>query len=276
MLKKLLLITIVLISLPGCSRSGEEPKGRPSDGIPVTQQIPVIPQIIMVPTETIPPTTHPLMVQHTLVPNNAPLVMSTVAPEPPKQPSLLNDDLPDVAISVSSQRLNGKLDYTGPISIDSESIEIPTSDSGPIIIQYRLPEQMGPIPNIDTGTVQLLTETTPALGNIEILISDDTGLIFGQVKKSSESRIEINLGGLVSLRQSSVVEGSATNTEVEVNMVDNGSIIAQIPIGVPTSIKTSIGHLDILVEGSFYFNPDAGLADIFTPYSMTTWIVRKG
>jgi hypothetical protein len=194
---------------------------------------------------------------------------------PPKQPALADDNLPDVVVSVGSQIFTGELEYTGPLSIDSESIQIDAPDSDPVIIQYRLPEQIGPIPSISTATVRLITETTPARSDTKIFLSDDVGLIFGQIQYSSESPIDVALGSLVSLKQSSVVEESSFEPEVEVNMIDNGNIIAQIPIGVPTSVKTSMGYLDILVELSFYSRPDPRLTDRITPYSLTAWVVRK-
>jgi len=272
---------VVLISLVGCGGAGDETSGTSPEDIFVTPTISVIPQIvktpptIVTPTEAVSPTKHPLLLQHTLAPNNQPIAASTEVPMPPKPPTLQDDNLPDLVVSVGAQTFNGELEYTGPLSISNESIDIDPSGSDPITIQYRLPEQIGPIPSIRTGTVILIAETVPARSETRILLSDDLGLVFGQIRYSSESPIYVDLGSSVSLKQSSVIGVTDFALEVPVNLVDNGVSIAQIPINVPTTVKTSIGKIDIFVELSFYSEPDMRLTDRVTPYSLMAWIVRK-
>ena len=271
MINKLVFTCALITLMLGCSGSDGESVDNSVDIVPV------IPQIIDTQKSTVPPTEHPLLVQHTPVPNNEPLVISTLIPDPPEQPSLLDDNLPDIVISTESQIFNGNLEYTGPISTTSNTIEINRFDAGPIIIQYRLPKQIGPIPDIDFGTVKLLSEKTPQYIQREILISDDVGLIFGQVLKNSESPINIELGGAVSLAQSSV-DGTTLDSSsipVDVDIIDAGNVIAPIPVRAPHSIPTSGGNIDVFVDISFYNKSDPLYGESFTSYSLDTWIIRK-
>jgi hypothetical protein len=270
---KILLTGTLVTLLLGCSGTGGESIDKSSDIVPV------IPQITTTQKITIPPTDHPLLVQQTPVPNNEPLVMSTLIPNPLEQPSLLDDDLPDIVISMGSQIFSGNLDYTGPITTTNGTIEINQSDASPIIIQYRLPQQIGPIPDINFGTVKLISKNTPGYIHREILISDDVGLIFGQILKNTESPITIELGGPVSLAQSSVdgvtPDSSNSLVLVNVNMIDAGSVTTPIPISSPHSIPTTIGNIDVFVDISFYNKSNPLYSESFTGYSLDTWIVRK-
>jgi hypothetical protein len=271
MIKKLVFTGAFITLMLGCSGSDGESVDNSVDIVPI------IPQIIETQKRTVPPTEHPLLVQHTPVPNNEPLVMSTLIPSPTEEPSLLDDDLPDIVISIGSQIFNGTLEYTGPISTTNSTIEINQSDADPIVIQYRLPQQIGPIPDIDFGTVKLISENTPQYIQREILISDDVGLIFGQVLKNSESPINIEIGGAVSLAQSSVdgITPDSSSIPVNVNMIDAGSVTTPIPIRAPHSIPTTIGNIDVFVDISFYNKSNPLYSESFTSYSLDTWIVRK-
>ena len=271
MIKKLVFTCALITLMLGCSGSDGESVDNSVDIVPV------IPQIIDTQKSTVPPTEHPLLVQHTPVPNNEPLVISTLIPDPPEQPSLLDDNLPDIVISTESQIFNGSLEYTGPISTTDDTIEINQSDTDPIVIQYRLPQQIGPISDMDFGTVKLISEKTPQYIQREILISDDVGLLFGQVLKNAESPINIDIGGSVSLAQSSVDETTLDNSSipVDVAIIDAGRVIAPIPTGSPHSIPTSIGNIDVFVDISFYNKSDPLYGESFTAYSLDTWIIRK-
>ena len=271
MIKKLVFTGALVALLLGCSGSDEEITTKPPD------MVPVIPQMTDTQKRTIPPTEHPLLVQQTQIPNNEPLVMSTLIPSPSEQPSLLDDDLPDIVISMESQIFNGNFEYTGPISTTNGTIEINQPDASPVIIQYRLPKQIGPIPDIDFGTVKLISENTPGYIQREILISDDAGLLFGQVLKNAESPINIKLGEAVSLAQSSVdgIPVASSNIPVDVNMIDAGSVITSVPISSPHSIPTTIGNIDVFVDISFYNQSNPLYSESFTSYSLDTWIVRK-
>ncbi len=265
MIQKLILTGALVTLLFGCSGSDEE------------SVVPVIPQIIDTQQGTVLPTKHPLLAQYTPVPNNQPMIMATLIPNQPEQPSLLDDNLPDIVISTESQIFNGNFEYTGPISTTSNTIEINRSDESPIVIQYRLPEQIGPLPNINFGTLKLISENTPQYIQREILISDDVGLLFGQVLKNAESPVSIELGESVSLAQSSAGETTLAGSSipVDVNIINSGSAITPIPVNSPYSFSTNVGNFDVFVDISFYNKADPLYAESFTSYSLDAWIVRK-
>jgi len=222
------------------------------------------------------PRDHPLLQGLTPPPVNMPIRLPT-GPREQVRPQLPDDGEPVLLIVRDGAPFTGTVQQRGRFAVRDDVIEFRTASEQQSVLRmlYRLPEALEPLARgTFEGTLELQETGGPEGANRQLLVRSNETIQLGEVWQSRSAPLEVALGQRVQLVQTPIAQRTERGqVPVEVQVVDNGEVIATLPVGEATDVQTSEGGLTFYPLTSQYMATGEGqLAQYPDQYTLHVWI----
>ena len=268
-INKLILATILMSTIFGCGQQATS-----KDFI----DAPVIPQIESRPTQipiTPTPINHPLVTEHTPAPINQPLVEATRIPPSTYVPQLIDDGVPELMVSVNDIFFEDVLEGEGLVTTGESTISAFIGDKDRVLIEYRMPSLMtGLTEGSFRGRLSLKHSRDIFASHKDTRIYKDGTVFLAHIDDFSQDHFgKVVITNDLTLVQSAVQSNTGqmmVSAPVVATVADQQNV--PIALGVPTTVNTSAGSLEIHLEESYLYTSDQPGSDASTGYKMQVWI----
>jgi len=173
---------------------------------------------------------------------------------------------------------SGELMSSGELAVDAQKIEFFGDDKRHISIVHRLPPALGiAAPRKGRGDVWLRENRGPDSIERANIVRIGNDIVFGEVWLSGPTRIAVDLGHQLSLRQPPAARGVEGYTEVSAALFERDKQLARLPVGRATAVRTSQGTVNALVEISHIRVAAPGSDAVYpTTYILRVWFGPTG
>ncbi len=175
------------------------------------------------------------------------------------------------------EQVRGTLEVSGRLSVGPNQIRVEPAAGSAVQLLYRLPPGV-PSLSADTGAASLsLTDRSgPGGADRQLVLRSSRRTLLGEVWQQSPTPVQFDLqNGLRLVQQRTRPPVDTTGyTEVVLEAVEGGCVVARIPIGRPTPVQVESGRWVVFAEVSHLLTPDAADADqVRGGYILKAWIV---
>lgn len=171
----------------------------------------------------------------------------------------------------------GAANLTGRLTISAGRIRIEPNSGSPLELMYRLPVGVPALKaQSDSGALSVVERTGPGGADRQVIVRLASGPLLAEVWQGSPRRLVLDLGNGVRLVQQPARTRPAPGyTEVPLDVIEAGRVLARVPLGLPMAIQATSGRYAAFAEVSHLFTPrEADAGQVRGGYILRAWVVR--
>jgi hypothetical protein len=195
-------------------------------------------------------------------------------PDNRRQPAPRSNDQPGVWVFSDGRFVTSNLILSGRAAHNNGAIDFVTDQGKTLQIQYRLPRQMGPLPQLTaTASLAVLDRSNPGGPAKRVMVTVGALPLLGEMWQKSATPIVVDLGAGLQVRQTPVSIEGIHNVPVEI--VQNQDV-RPIAVGTVTTVKTALGVFQSFVAESYFADSSDTTHQFPGGYVIHVWIARAG